>query len=316
MVDTTGRRLHAEFGRLAAARKIMGVAATTGSLAQDRVNAERWIRRFGGTVDTQDGATVETGEHSMVVRPAQEDAASPYILYIHGGGMFSYSAALFEPFLRILANTRHAPVEAFDYLKAPEHEIEQSVNRLAGHIAARCAALPGRRLVIAGDSVGGLLALYLSLRVLPGAFSHVMLIYPVLDLWAKHGSYREFGEGFFLEASFMQLCRSFLGPFFAAHAFYPCALSDGDLARLPDCSLVTAGCDVLRDEGLGWAQQMSDRSVPLRHRHFPDLPHDFCLYAGKLESASAAVAEIAKVAFPLEPDTGTVHLAQAMEGIT
>jgi len=315
MTDSTWRGMHVEFGRLATARKIMGVSARVGSLTHDRVNAERWIRHFGGVVDAQDGATVEMGELSMVVRPAQEDAASPWVLYIHGGGMVHYSAALFEPFLRMLANHLHAPVEAFDYQKAPESEIAHSVDQLAESIEARCAALSGRRLIIAGDSVGGLLALYLSLRILTGRFSQIVMIYPVLDLQTERESYREFGKGFFLDADAMQLFKSFLGPFFASRDFDPSALSDVDLARLPDCLLVTAGCDVLRDEGLVWARQMADRSAPMRHRHFPNLPHDFCLYTGKLASADAAVVEFAKIASALDRTGGQPNSPNGWKGV-
>src|ERR1700684_1187484 len=114
MPDREQGALHVEFGRLAAARKIMGAGASTGSFEQDRLNAERWIARFGGTAGADDGASVEPGEHSVVVRPAREDPGAPWVLYIHGGGMVYYSTDVFQPFLRVLANGLHAPVEAFD----------------------------------------------------------------------------------------------------------------------------------------------------------------------------------------------------------
>ncbi|MGW0563270.1 alpha/beta hydrolase fold domain-containing protein [Streptomyces sp. NPDC003016] len=300
MSDTQVRSLNAEFGRLAAARKIMAVRTSTGSLADDRVNAERWISRFGSADEPDDGAAIDAGEHSVIIRPAQEDAAAPYVMYIHGGGMVYYSTAVFRPFLRDLANTLHAPVEAFEYPKAPEHTVEEAVERLGKHIAARCRALGDRQLVLAGDSVGGLLSLYLGLRVLPGVFSRIVLIYPVLDLRTERESYRTFGEGHFLDGAAMRLFKSLLNPFFSERAFDPFALPESDLTRLPACSIVTAGCDVLRDEGLAWVEHLAGRSVGLRHQHFPDLPHDFCLYAGKLNSARSAVAEIAGAAFRLE----------------
>lgn len=278
----------------------MAVPASTGSLVQDRANAERWIVRFGSVAESDDGASIDPGEHSVIIRPAQEAAAGPYVLYIHGGGMVYYSTAIFQPFLRALANTLHAPVEAFDYLKAPEHTARQSAERLGRHIAARCDTLGDRQLVIAGDSVGGLFALYLSLRVLPGVFSRIVLIYPVLDLRTERESYRTFGAGYFLDSGAMRLFKSILGPFFMERAFDPFTLSEGDLARLPACSIVTSGCDVLRDEGLAWVSHLADRSITLRHQHFPDLPHDFCLYAGKLASARSAVSEIARTAFHVE----------------
>ncbi|MGW4158345.1 alpha/beta hydrolase fold domain-containing protein [Streptomyces sp. NPDC004788] len=299
MPDVAELPLHPEFGRLAAARRIMAVRASAGSLAEDRANAERWISRFGGTAAPDDRATVSVGEHTTVVRPVEEDADSPWVLYVHGGGMVYYSTAVFQPFLRVLAGELRAPVEAFDYLKAPEHTVEQSVAQLAERVARRCHDLGDRRLVLAGDSVGGLLALYLALRVLPGVFSRIVLIYPVLDLGTERASYDAFGEGHFLDRDSMRLFRSYLEPFFAERDFDPPALSRGDLARLPDCSVVTAGCDVLRDEGLAWVEQRTaDRPSGLRHLHFPGLPHDFCLYAGRLDSARSAVGEIARTAFP------------------
>jgi acetyl esterase/lipase len=297
MPDREERAINAEFGRLAAARKIMAVSASTGSLTQDRANAERWISRFGSGAEPDDGASIDKGRYSVLVRPAQEAAAGPYVLYIHGGGMVYYSTAVFEPFLRTLANTLHAPVEAFEYLKAPEHTVERSVQRLGRQIAARCHTVGNGKLVIAGDSVGALLALYLSLRVLPGIFSRIVLIYPVLDLQTERESYRRFGEGYFLDSASMRLFKSILKPFFSERAFDPFALSTSELSRLPACSIVTSGCDVLRDEGLAWVGHLADRSVMVRLQHFPDLPHDFCLYGGKLASARGAVTEIAGTAF-------------------
>ncbi|MFJ3905042.1 alpha/beta hydrolase fold domain-containing protein [Streptomyces sp. NPDC090025] len=306
--------LHVEFGRLAAARRIMAAPASTGSLVQDRANAERWIARFGSApagsgepmgpaAGAGDGVTVERGDRSLVVRPAAEDPDGPRVMYVHGGGMVYYSTAVFEPFLRTLATELRSPIEAFDYLKAPEHPVEESLEELAGRITERVAALPDRRpLVLAGDSVGGLISLHLALRVLPGVFDRLVLIYPVLDLDASReaASYRTYGEGHFLDAHHMRQFRSLLQPYFAARDFDAMTLSPADLDRLPGCSVVTAGCDVLRDEGLAWAERTAARSPGLRHLHFPDLPHDFCLYAGRLDSARHAVARLARTAFPLK----------------
>lgn len=300
MPEVAERAMNAEFGRLAAARRIMGGKATTGSILRDRANAERWISRFGSSVEPAGGAPAEAGENSVILRPAHEGATGRWVFYIHGGGMVYYSTAVFRSFLHTLAEDLHTPVEAFDYLKAPEHSVAESVSLLAEHIAARCDALADRQLVLAGDSVGALLALYLSVRVLPGAFSRIVLLYPVLDLSTERESYRTFGEGYFLDRGTMRAFKSILSPFFSERAFSPFHLSGEDLARLPACSIATSGCDVLRDEGLAWVRHLADRSVGARHQHFPDLPHDFCLYADKLPSARSAVAEIARVAFSLE----------------
>ncbi|WP_181795393.1 alpha/beta hydrolase fold domain-containing protein [Streptomyces sp. WELS2] len=298
MSDLGTPSLNVEFGRLAVARRLAGAPVSADSPARGRIDAERWISRFGSAPGPEDDAAVEARDHSVVIRPRREAADSPWVMYVHGGGMVYYSTAVFRPFLRTLAEDLRAPVEAFDYLKAPEHTAEESVKELAAHVAERCRDLAGRRLVLAGDSVGGLLALYLSLRVLPGVFSRVVLIYPFLDPHTERESYRIFGEGHFLDRDSMRLFKSVLAPFCSMAGFDPMALPPDDIARLPPCSVVTAGCDVLRDEGLAWVEQMTERRADVRHRHFPDLPHDFCLYAGKLTSARNAVAAIARTAFP------------------
>ena len=260
--------MNPEFARLAAARRIMRASGSTGSIADDRANAERWIARFGGRGGSDGGTTIETRESSVLVRPAREDPGAPRVLYVHGGGMVYYSTAVFLPFLQVLATELRAGVEAFDYLKAPEHTVEESVRRLGEQVAARCAEARDRPLVIAGDSVGGLLALYLALRVVPGAFSRIVLIYPMLDLRTERESYRAFGEGYFLDSAAMRRFTAILQPYFAAHDFDPFVLSAADLAGSPALSLVTSGCDVLRDEALAWSEHLKARGVQPRHLHF------------------------------------------------
>lgn len=155
------------------------------------------------------------------------------MIYLHGGGMVYYSTEVFQPFLRTLATRLRAPVEAFDYLKVPEHTVEESVERLAAQLTARCRTLTAPRIVLAGDSVGGLLALYLALRALPGVFSRLVLLYPVLDLETERDSYRAYGEGHFLDRDSMRLFKSALTPFFRSRHFDPLALPERDLALLP-----------------------------------------------------------------------------------
>lgn len=290
--------MNIEFARLAAARKIMAPSASTGSIIQDRVNAERWIKRFAvGTLEPSASALVEAGEHSLLIRPKQPANCSARIFYIHGGGLVYYSTEVFQPLLSYWADALQLEIEAFDYLKAPEHTVEKSVEQLAASLTARCSAPDPRPIILAGDSVGGLLALYLSLRILPQTFSALALIYPVLDLQSERDSYRKFGDSCFLDSDAMRRFKAILSPYFTALGFNPFGLVENDIFNLPACSLVTAGCDVLCDEGLAWAQHLQDRGVKLRHEYFPDLPHDFCLYLGKLACARQAVAKIATTIF-------------------
>lgn len=289
--------LDREFARLATARAL--VSPRTGasrSLADDRRDAERWVARFGAGSDAQgDGhpAPERTCSGSLVVRPVH-DEGDLWVLYVHGGGMVYYSTAVFAPFLRVLSDELAAPVEAFDYDKAPENPVLGSVADLARRVVARADAVDGRRLVLVGDSVGGLLALHLALRTLPGAFSQVVLLYPVLDLHTERPSYDEFGSGLFLDRDAMRQFTALLAPAFDALGFDPMDLPEADVARLPPTLVVTAGCDVLRDEAFAWVRQLGARGADVGHLVHGDLPHDFCLYAPSLRSARHGVEAFAR----------------------
>lgn len=284
--------MEAEFTRLAAARRIMAAGRPDGSLAQDREAAERWIRRVAMGPADDDRVEVEERGGDVVARP-RGDPPTTRILYVHGGGMVYYSPSLFAPFLALLAARTGAVVEALDYPKVPDRPVDACVDALVDRIAERAVPAPGERLVLAGDSVGGLLALYLATRVLPGAVSRLVLVYPVLDLHTERGSYQAFGTGHFLDAATMGRFKGFLAPCFAARGFDPFALGDDEVAALPPCVVVTAGCDVLCDEGVAWAHALRTGGAAIDHRHFAELPHDFCLYAGTLSSARDAAEVIA-----------------------
>lgn len=294
-------RLNTDFARLAAARKIVAPPMSAGSVADDRVNAERWITRFGfSEAGWPESSYVDRRSRSVVVSPEGESdgiRAEPSIFYIHGGGLVYYSTSVFTPFLRVLAAESQSTIEAFDYPKVPEHTVDEVVRYLETSVTASLTANSGQPLVIAGDSVGGLLALYVALRILPEVFSRIVMIYPVLDLLSERDSYREFGENHFLDQNTMSKFKGFLQPYFASRDFDPFLLTDLDLTRLGDPALVTAGCDVLRDEAFAWTEALSQRGVLVDHTVFPDLPHDFCLYTGKIESARVAVSDIAARSF-------------------
>lgn len=288
-------RLHPEFRALAAARKLIGGGRPAASIMEDRANAERWISRFAsGEIDA--GASIVKDEHATVIFPVAADGAAQRpdmrVFYIHGGGMVYYNSTIFTPLLQFWANTLGTSIEAFDYQKAPEHTLEESIAGLTRCIDARLRNDDGRPVVLAGDSVGALLALYIATRHRPGRFAKLLLIYPVLELQLEHLSYAEYGEGYFLDASAMRRFREFLLPYFQKQGFDPFRLGAEECRALPPCTLVTSGCDVLCDEGLSWKAEMEKSAVVVQHCHFDDLPHDFCLYAGKFDVARTAVKRI------------------------
>ena len=87
--------------------------------------------------------------------------SAPTLLYLHGGGFVGCSARTHRPITAALALARDLRVFVPDYRLAPEHPFpSRGTGRRAGGVP-RTARRParGRRLVVAGDSAGGNLAL-------------------------------------------------------------------------------------------------------------------------------------------------------------
>ena len=84
------------------------------------------------------------------------------------------------------------------------------------------------------------------------------------------------------------------------HEFTPFSLTASDRRNLPPVVVFSAEADVLRDEAFDWCQYLRAQELPVEHHHMPNLAHDFCLYAGKIEEAHTAVNLIANQ-FRLQP---------------
>lgn len=205
--------------------------------------------------------------------------------YLHGGGLVYYDLDVFEGLLSELAARTGRPVLAIGYESCPEHEAGAVIDGLLARVSA---ALPDEPdLAIAGDSIGGLLALYAA-RCLPGRFARAVLLYPVLALAQAHPSAELYGERLLLDATRMRWFRALVAPALAARGFDPTLLARDALGGTT-LAVVSAGCDVLADEAASFA---AHAPFPVRHVPLPDLPHDFLLHAGTLASARAGLEAV------------------------
>jgi acetyl esterase len=215
-----------------------------------------------------------------------------HIFYIHGGGLVFYRVRDYASLLRHWANSAGMPITGFCYSQAPEHSLLEIADDLARSVAQRLASIPAKTTIaLAGDSIGAYLALFLALRRHPGRFSRLVLIYPVLALRGRRPSYDLYGSDYPLSSEMMMWFQS-LWQRPPTTEFNPFAISPAELATLPQVVVFSAEFDVLRDEAFEWVDYASAKGRPVSHHHFHDLPHDFCLYAGAVPEARAAVETI------------------------
>lgn len=223
----------------------------------------------------------------------------PVYMNLHGGGFVLGYPQQDDLLCRYLAH--HAPclVVNVDYVLAPEQPFPAAVLQcyavakwLADHAAE--LGVDGRRLAVGGHSAGGSLAAAIALLVRERQeFPLVLqlLDYPSLNL-AKPSR-----QGHVLPHR-KQVLTPRMAAFFK-HAYVPCPadrhhllaspLLADDLRDLAPALIITAGLDLLRDEGNEYAEKLRRHGVPVTHREFAEVDHGFT-HLGPKEAAHAALA--------------------------
>ncbi|MEL7266216.1 MAG: alpha/beta hydrolase, partial [Planctomycetota bacterium] len=151
------------------------------------------------------------------------------------------------------------------------------------------------KIYLGGDSAGGYLAIMTSIRMRDAAGkipAGQILLYPIADYDFGTPSYQLFSTGFGLtRSSMMWFWDCYLNGGHAAPACSPLRL--GSLEGLPDTFILTAGYDVLRDEGIELAIRLMRDHNHVTHLHHPGMLHGYVHFAGRFDSAQETINEIA-----------------------
>ncbi len=191
------------------------------------------------------------------------------VLFLHGGGFVMCGLDSHEDICCRLARASGAAVLSLAYRLAPEHPFPAApLDAFAAYEWLR-----GQRVgavAVAGDSAGANLAaavcrIALERGVPPPC--HQLLFYPPTMGDAAVPSASEFAKGFVLDRATIAWFRSLYLPVpdEARSAWFAPAQA-ADFSGLPPATIVTAGCDPLRDEGLILAARLCDAGVPVRYR--------------------------------------------------
>jgi acetyl esterase len=199
---------------------------------------------------------------------------------------------------RSLAHRVPLVVLAVHYRRAPEVRFPVPLEDCAAALdwifeQAGSLGIDPARIAVGGDSAGGNLAAALALRE-RSRIRFQLLIYPATDASMRTGSYSEFGSGFGLtRAMVARSWEIYLSK--ASDAENPLAspLRAPSLAGLPGAFIMTAECDVLRDEGEVYARRLHEAGVPVRCVRVRNMNHGFIRMAGLYPQADAALSTLA-----------------------
>ncbi|KZE91559.1 alpha/beta hydrolase [Microbacterium sp. TNHR37B] len=193
------------------------------------------------------------------VDPAQAEGV---VVYFHGGGWVVGSLDSADSVCRFIAASTRLEVVSVDYRLAPEHPYPAAVEDAVDAYLWVRRERPGARVAVAGDSAGGNLSTAVCLATTDeplGQPDYQLLFFPVTDLAAKSRSYELFADGYFLTEKQMDWYR---GHYLADPAqaqdplVSPLRADDAALAALPPAHVAVSGFDVLRDEGMAYADRL------------------------------------------------------------
>ncbi|MBT9331459.1 alpha/beta hydrolase [Paracidobacterium acidisoli] len=241
---------------------------------------------------------------ARVYRP-EKQGVFPAVVHFHGGGWVMGTLDSHDPFCRYLCGAADAVVVSVDYRLAPEHRFPAAVEDSEAAVlyvldhAAEFSADP-HAVLVSGDSAGGNLAAVVALRLrgrkkLRGQ----ILLFPITDHYSSaYPSYEENAKGYGLERDGMIWFWNHYLPH-PQEIHHPDAspLRAADLSGLPPALVVTGEYDVLRDEGVKYAERLKEAGVPVTHLHYDDMHHNFCVWpltVGALKQSREAIAAMAE----------------------
>ena len=219
------------------------------------------------------------------------------ILYLHGGAYIAMSPRTHRCLTSRLADWSDTRVFALDYRLAPEHPFPAALeDAIAAYRALIMAGTPPSRIVVAGDSAGGGLALALLVASrdaadpLPAA---AVLFSPWTDLAATGKSIVEndAADPLFFGAWVARQARHYLGD---TQATNPLASPlYADLTGLPPLLIQVGDGEVLLDDSRRVAEKATRSGVDATLRIWREVPHGWQLFAPILPEGRTALHEAA-----------------------
>lgn len=224
------------------------------------------------------------------VMPEQICSPANVIFYIHGAGWVFGSFHTHEKLVRELAARTGCMVIFPEYDRAPEAKFPIAIEQCYAILCMlpQLTAQAGYdmnpdTLTVAGDSVGGNMAIAMTLKAKyeEGPYIHKQLLYyPVTNACFDTESYCTFGEGYYLYRDGMKW---FWNQYTASCQdreqllASPLRADTECLRGLPQALIINGEADVLRDEGEAYARRLRAAGVPVTAARFQAIIHDFVM---------------------------------------
>lgn len=223
-----------------------------------------------------------------IVRPAGVKGTLPAFMFFHGGGWVLGDFPTHERLVRDLVAGSGAVAVFVNYTPSPEAQYGVAINQ--AYAATKWVAehgkeinVDGKRLAVAGNSVGGNMAAVVALMAKDKGEPKLRfqaLLWPVTDANFETASYKQFAEGHFLTRNMMKwFWDSYTTDEAKRKEIYasPLQASTEQLKGLPPALIETAEFDVLRDEAEAYGHKLDAAGVAVTSVRYSGMIHDFGL---------------------------------------
>lgn len=207
----------------------------------------------------------------------------PMIVFYHGGGFVVGSVNTHDEACRIIANYAKAQVISIDYPLAPEVSPQSLIQSCEDALAwvyqnRRHFKILKNRIAVAGDSAGGNISAVVAQRALNASYAPQaqFLIYPAVDFKSRHPSFFAYKDGLVLTNSDIDYVTEYYATRHKVALDNPLiSPTYGNLKKLAPAYVVTAGHDVLHDEGKIYAHKLRQNGTKVLYQDFEDQTHGF-----------------------------------------
>lgn len=233
-------------------------------------------------------------------RPAcsDGDAPLPLLVFFHGGGFVIGDLDTHDVLCRQLANGAGCAVASVGYRLAPESPFPAAIEDCLAatawlHDNAAALGLDAARIAVGGDSAGATLAAVVGIHARDAGLWGLrfqLLIYPVTDFGNLSGTRYRNGTGYALTDDMLAyFLRHYVRDKDKLDDWRVSPLLARELSGLPEAMIITAGFDPLHDEGLAYAQRLSQAGTKATHICFSRQIHGFITMGRVIYEANAAV---------------------------
>src|SRR3989344_7693563 len=223
-----------------------------------------------------------------IVRPAGVKGELPVFMFFHGGGWVLGDFPTHERLVRDLVAGSGAAAVFVNYTPSPEAHYPVAINQ--AYAATQWVAehgkeinVDGKRLAVAGNSVGGNMAAVVALMAKDKgtpAIKFQVLLWPVTDANFDTGSYNQYAEGHFLTRNMMKwFWDNYTTDPKQRNEIYasPLRATPAQLKGLPPALVQTAGAVALREEGEAYARKLDEAGVAVTSVRYNGMIHDYGL---------------------------------------